>query len=231
MTAAGSLLVFIFVVLSLAFCVAPRALADALSDQLDSAFAAQSMAKLVAISKAHPHPADQLAIGQSVKRHLDKGEAPDHLALAMAIMLMQKSNVDDALTYLAYYRELIIIDGLVCPNQNYTASLLEGTMFQFGRLDHDKSIAVSRKERAVDQALDLEARTSSARRIDPALCSGGKADYASNLDFKLPYVEVPAWTTPTSPYADNADWRLARAQQLPGIRTFLLQLSGVWEQP
>jgi hypothetical protein len=226
-TTAAKLLVTVLAVMAFALWSAPRAIADALSTQLDSAFAAQNMAQLAAISKAHPDPADQSAIVRSVRRHLDDGEAPDHLALPMAIVLLRKSNLDAALTYLAYYRELIILDGLVCPNQESPGSLLEGTIFLFGRLDHDTSITLDRKERAVDRALALEASTSSARRIDPALCGAGLAAYGSDLDVKLPYVQVPAWTTPTAPYAASAEWRRARARQLPGMRSFLLQFSGV----
>ena len=226
-TAAGLLLVIIFSVITLSLAFAPLTLAATLSSQLDAAFAAQDLPRLHAIIKTHPNPSDQAAIVQSVERNLEKGQAPDHFALAMAIASLRNGNLDETLTYLAYYRELVFIDGLVCPDQESPASLLEGTIFLFSRLDHDKSIALYRKERAVDRALDLEASTSAARRIDPEICGARTAGSGGDLAVKLPYIQVRGWGMPTSPYAESANWRAGRSQQLPGMRSFLLQFSGV----
>jgi hypothetical protein len=124
-----------------AWCV----LADTLRSSLDFSLVAGDMQGVIAIIRDHKDPADQAQIADWLKEKVDTGQAPDRLAMSMVLL----SLTDDAPMHLSYYRALIFIDSAICTDALSGGSLLEATIFLFGRLTTDQP--TRRRERQMQR--------------------------------------------------------------------------------
>jgi hypothetical protein len=221
-----SLTYFTGVALSAALLCAP-ARADALHDALAVSMASGDTQTFVAVVKAHDDPESLAAIFAWLKSAADSGQAPDSFVNFLVPFALRANDIPDALLYLSYYRALISLDSAICPDKSSGGSLLEGSIFLNARLLRDPAISAEQKTASVDRALALEAGTSRARTIDPALCGAGLGQYAKDLNVPQP----PQPALPTGRYADDAGWRQARTEALPNLRKALLAMAGATVSP
>jgi hypothetical protein len=203
--------------------------ADDLRGALDLALSSRDTAKILSIMKDHKEPSDQPEIIRWLKDKVDTGQAPDQFASFLIVTSLREKNFDNALFYLSYYRTLIVVDGATCSDPSSPGSLLEGTIFLFGRLMKDQTFTVDQKNKAVDRAMKLEEATSAVRRRDPSLCGAGLTRYAKDLHLQSP--TPPKSEESTGLYNDDPDWRQKRSATLPNLRTLLLATVGVNEKP
>lgn len=208
--------------------------ADELRDALDSALSSGDTNKIILLSRDHKGPAEQAEIGQWLKEKVDTGQAPDTFAQAMVFQALHNKDLPAALTYLTYYRALLLFDGAICTDPSSAGSLLEATIFLFGRLVNNPSLTVDQKRNAVDRALKMEQATASVRKKDPSLCEAGLTAYSKALHVPLaPNSETPgggaqnAAPSATGRYIDDPVWRQKRTELLQNVKPFLLKLNGV----
>jgi len=218
-----------------ALWVSPSAAANELRNALDASLASGDPQQLVAIMRDHQNPADQVQIVRWLKDKVDTGQAPDKFAQVMVLQSLSEKNIPDAAMYLSYYRALVWIDSSICPDPSSGASLLEGTIFLFGRLSHAPSLTEDQKRSAVDRALKLEETTSAVRKIDSSLCGAGLTGYAKDLNLTLSapkgYDAITAAPS-TGLYKDDPVWIKKRREIiLPQLQATLLSLIGVQSSP
>jgi hypothetical protein len=194
--------------------VALPAAAGPLRDQLDASLATLDTEQVLAVLTAHPDPVDGAEISGWVKEKVDTGAAPDRLAETMIMLSLKAKALDDALTYMSYYRALILIDSMACQDGASGAALLQGTSLVFGIIERDKAVTREQRIAAVDRAMTLEAATADVRRQDPSLCAAGSKAPGS------------PGTTPQPRYASDPTWRQHRADGLPKLRELLLSMNG-----
>ncbi len=172
----------------------------------------------------HKDPADRAEIVQWLQEKVDTGKAPDSYAMEMAVASLRNDDRIKALTYLNYYRAIILVDGATCSDPTSVGSLLEGSIFLFGKLTADERITVDERRNSVDHALRLGGETSLLRKRDPSLCRAGLTAYAKQLN--VPMSPDPAASL-AGLYADDPVWREKRVQILPNLKKMLLIASGV----
>jgi hypothetical protein len=204
------------------------AVADDLRDALDLALSSRDTPKILSIMKDHKAPSDQAELVRWLKDKVDSGQAPDQFASFLILTSFSEKNFDDVLFYLGYYRTLIVVDGATCADPSSPGSLLESTIFIFGRLLKDQKFTLDQKQGAVDRAIKLEQATSPTRRRDPSLCGAGLTRYAKDLHLQLPTPAKPQESTGL--YNDDADWRQKRSAALPNLKALLLSTLGVPEK-
>ena len=225
--------ILLFLLVSNLGYVVPTSAKD-LRPQVDSAIVNDDPQKLNLIFLSHKEAQDRTEVFEQTQDKIRVGAAPDGFANSMVLMSLLLGRKEDALAYLDYYRALVALDTAACPDPSAGGSLLEGTMFLFGRLTNDPTVTAEQKKAAVDQAMVLEEQTSSRRKIDPKLCQAGLSEYAKDLHVDLDHGSgKPGRTGPNGSassgltYTDNPSWRRNREATLPRLKTMLLTLSGV----
>jgi hypothetical protein len=194
------------------------AAAASLRDQLDANLATLDTEQVLAMLTAHPDPGDSAEISGWVKEKVDTGAAPDRLAETMIMLSLKAKALDETLTYMSYYRALILIDSMACRDGASGFSLLQGTSLVFGIIERDKSITREQRIAAVDRAMTLEAATAEVRRQDPSLCAAGAKGSGST--------GAAPPTAPLPRYASDPAWHQRRADGLPDLRALLLAMNG-----
>jgi hypothetical protein len=214
--------------------MASPAAADELRDALEAALASGDSQALAALMRDHTDPADQAEMARWFKDKVDTGQAPDRYAQAVVSGYVRAKNLSDALIYLNYYRALLAVDSATCPDPSSGGSLLEATIFLYGRLNDVPGLTADQKRSAVDRALKLEETTASVRKFDPSLCGAGLSRYARALNVTLPNpLGRDAQTAAPSSglYKDDPAWSKKRSEMLPQLRPMLLMLMGVQDNP
>jgi len=191
--------------------LASPASADPLHDLLAANLVPGKAEQFISIMRDHPE--DQEEITRWLKQRVDSGQAPDEFVQLLVPILARNKKINDALIYLNYFRSLIIIDGVICKDDEHQGTVLKATIFVYGRLIDDKIVTVEQKRDAAERAIKLENATSAIRKRDLSLCGPGH--------------NANATTPEGNRYADDPLWRVSRGERLKELRRLLFAMSGV----
>lgn len=206
----------------------PNLLADQFENSLETTLLSGDSTSLTKSIMSEKDPATQQRMIEWLAGKIANGEAADRFAPAMIVLSLRNQNDEDAWMYLSYYRVLLLIDTATCSDETAGWHQLEVSMVLFGSLQDSirKNLTDEERGKALERALKLEVSTSSLRKPDASLCTGG-------LDTYLPDRAKPSVPgqekTPQAPqdfYAQNPRWQKHRAEALPKLKESLAAMNG-----